>query len=43
MKCVRQGTTISRIDNDAAFHFVREGKATYVPKNVWKQTVRDAQ
>lgn len=46
MKCIKSTDkkgTVTRVTDEVAHEKVAAGKATYVPKQVWKQTVRDAE
>ncbi len=43
MKTLRlKNKSIDRVDDATAFEMVQAGKASYIPKNVWKREVRDA-
>ena len=43
MKTLRlNNKKIIRVNDSDAFKMVQAGKATYIPKNVWKREVRDA-
>ena len=41
MKCVKYSDgAIRRLSDEEAFSIVREGKAVFIPKNVWKTATR---
>lgn len=43
MKCVRyKDGVVDRISDEKAHEAVSQKQATYVPKNIWKKEVRDA-
>ena len=42
MKCIKfTDGKIVRVANSKAESFVNKGEATYIPKSVWKEQVRD--
>ena len=45
MKCIRmvEDGGVKRLDDERSARIVKEGKATFVSKKVWKAEVRDSE